>query len=126
MGLKIKVEKKQEGYYVVSPAGSIDSDTYIDFEKELKEILVPSTKALNLNMADVTYLSSIGFSIIFKAKEAIEKNGGTLAITCLQPNVKRIFDAVQAIPEALFATMEGADEYLDAYIAHIYEKNKDK
>jgi len=123
MDLKIKIEKKQEGYYIVSPVGSIDSDTYMEFEKQLKAIL-PSAKALNLNMEGVTYLSSIGFSVIFKAKEAIEKNGGSLAIASLQPNVKRIFDAVQAIPESLFASLETADEYLDAYIAHIYEKNK--
>lgn len=126
MGLNIKIEKKREGYFVISPVGSIDSDTYIELERQLKPILIPSTKALNFNMEGVSYLSSIGFGIIFKTREALEKNGGSLAITGLQPNVKRLFDAVKAIPESLFATMEEADDYLDAYIAHIYEKDKDK
>lgn len=126
MGLNIKIEKEREGYYTISPVGSIDSDTYMELEKQLKAILIPSTKAVNLNMEGVNYLSSIGFGIIFKTAEALKKNGGTLAITSLQPNVKRVFDAIKAIPESLFATMTEADEYLDAYIAHIYEKDKDK
>jgi len=126
MSLDIKVDKKQEGYYVISLAGSIDSDTYIELEKQLKPILVSSTKALNFNMEGVNYLSSIGFGVIFKTREALEKNGGSLAITGLQPNVKKLFDAVKAIPESLFATMEEADDYLDAYLAYVYGKDKDK
>ena len=126
MGLDIKIEKVRAGYYTVSPVGSIDSDTYMELEKQLKAILIPSTKAVNLNMEGVNYLSSIGFGIIFKTAEALKKNGGTLAITSLQPNVKRVFDAVKAIPESLFATMKEADEYLDTYIAHVYEKSEDK
>ena len=126
MGLDIKVEKKKEGYYVISLVGSIDSDTYTELERQLKPILVSSTKALNFNMEGVNYLSSIGFGVIFKTREALEKNGGSLAITGLQPNVKKLFDAVKAIPESLFATMEEADDYLDAYLAYVYGKDKDK
>ena len=119
MNLKIDVTKKQEGYYVVALSGCIDSDTYLELEKKLDSILQPSTTALILDMGGVVYISSIGFSVIFRAKQTIEKNGGSLAIANLQPNVKKIFDAVKAIPEPFFATLQQADEYLDAYIKTI-------
>jgi anti-anti-sigma factor len=124
MGLKVSVEKmkEKEGCVVVSPVGSIDSDTYAELEKALHPIMNPSTMAIVLNMGGVTYLSSIGFGVIFKAKQTVEKHGGTLVISNIQPNVKKIFDAVKAVPESLFATMQAADEYLDAYIANMHKK----
>jgi len=122
MPLKVDIEKKQEGYYVISPVGSIDSDTYMELDNKIAGILDKTTVAIMLNMAGVTYVSSVGFSIIFRTKQALEKNKGSLAIANLQPNVKKIFEAVKVIPETLFATMKDADQYLDTYIESI---NKD-
>lgn len=121
MDLKVSITKKQDGYYIVAINGSIDSDTYQEFESKLESILQPPTVALILDMAGVTYMSSIAFSVIFRAKAAIEKNGGSLAITNLQPNIKKIFDALKVIPESFFSTLKQADEYLDAYIKSIHQ-----
>jgi len=126
MGLKINIEKKEEGYYVVSLEGSIDSDTFVEFEKKIKSILNSSTTAIMLNMEGVTYISSIGFGVIFRTKQALEQNKGSLAIANIKPNVKRIFEAVKVIPELLFATLEAADEYLDKYIQWIDTEGKEK
>ncbi len=126
MALKVTIEKRQDGVLVVSLAGSIDSDTYAEFEKKVTAALGPSTRAVVFNMEGVTYVSSIGFGMIFKIKQALEKDGGTLAIANLQPDVKKIFDAVKVIPESLFATMEAADEYLDAFIARIHKKSTEE
>lgn len=121
MDLRVNITKKQEGYYIVAISGSIDSDTYQELESKLESILQPPTVALILDMVGVTYMSSIAFSVIFRAKAAIEKNGGSLAITNLQPNIKKIFDALKVIPESFFSTLKQADEYLDAYIKSIHQ-----
>jgi anti-anti-sigma factor len=89
-------------------------------------ILKPSTKGIVLNMAGLSYISSIGLAAIFRAKQSLEKNGGTLAIANLQPNVKRIFEAVKVVPESIFATLEEADDYLDQYIAFINSQKENK
>jgi anti-anti-sigma factor len=120
MDLKIKIEEKEGGNSLtVSLAGSLDTDTYIQFEKRMAEALNLSVKGVILNMEGLTYISSIGFAAIFRIKQALEKNGGTLAVANLEPNVKKIFDAIKVIPESIFATLQEADDYLDRYIAFI-------
>ncbi len=123
MGLKVTVEKRQAGVYVVYPAGSIDSDTYLELEKSVTPIIDSSPKAVIFNLEGVTYLSSMGFGIIYRTKQAVEKGGGAFVVTNPQPNVKKIFDAVKTFPESLFANMRQADRYLDAFIAKMHRKS---
>jgi anti-anti-sigma factor len=126
MGLKIEVKKSAENDPItVSLIGSLDTETYTEFENKINPILTPFTKGIMLNMEGLTYISSIGLASIFRAKQALEKNGSTLALANLQPNVKKIFDAVKVIPEHIFATLQEADDYLDKYIAFINsDRNK--
>ena len=69
MDLKIKIEEKEGGNSLtVSLAGSLDTDTYIQFEKRMAEALNLSVKGVILNMEGLTYISSIGFAAIFRIK----------------------------------------------------------
>jgi len=122
MGLKIVINKKDDGASVVSLIGSLDSDTYCEFGNKVKSMLESASQGIILDMKELSYISSLGFGAIFRLKQALEENKSTLALANLQPNVKKIFDAVKAIPEALFVTLESADNYLDAYLAHISKK----
>ena len=122
MGLKVVINKKDDGVSVVSLIGSLDSVTCRDFESKTKSISESASQGIILDMKELSYISSLGFGVIFRLKQALEKNKSTLALANLQPNVKKIFDAVKAIPEALFATIDSADEYLDAYVAYISKK----
>jgi len=126
MSLKINITEKQDGVFVITPVGSIDSDTYGELEKKVLSILKPTTTAVIFDMKELTYITSMGFSILFKTKVSLEKNGGTMAITNLQPQVKKIFDIVKVIPENLFATMDAADDYLDTFIANMHRKHTEK
>ena len=79
--LTVRVTKKKEkGVFSVKPVGSIDTETYTILEEKLKPILVPSTKALVFDMSGVEYVSSMGLSVIFKAKLKLTEQGATLAI----------------------------------------------
>ena len=122
MGLKVAIDKKDDGAFVVSLVGSLDSDTCREFENNMKSILESASQGIILDMKELSYISSLGFGAIFRLKQALEKNESTLALVNLQPSVKKIFDALKAIPEALFATIDGADKYLDAYVAYISKK----
>ncbi len=126
MALKIEIQRSEENSPVtVSLTGSLDTETYTEFENKIKPMLTPFTKGLILNMQGLTYISSIGLASIFRAKQALEKDGSTLALANLQPNVKKIFDAVKVIPEQIFATLQEADDYLDKYISFINsDRNK--
>ncbi|UCC95413.1 MAG: STAS domain-containing protein [Candidatus Omnitrophota bacterium] len=124
MPLKVTVTQKEPDVYIVALSGSLDSQTYPDLENALRPILKPSTKAVVFDMEHLVYISSLGLSVIFRTKEALEEKGGTLAITNIQPKIKEVFDAVKAIPSQIFASMQEADEYLDAFLDDIEEEEK--
>ncbi len=124
MELKITTRVKDDKTLVVSFAGWLDTETYVECEKELKRAFGTSVKAVIFDMTDLEYISSIGFATIFRAKKNMEEKGGKIVIANLRPNVKKIFEAVNVLSESLFATLEQADEYLDGYIKFVDEKAK--
>ncbi|RKY41961.1 MAG: anti-sigma factor antagonist [Candidatus Makaraimicrobium thalassicum] len=114
MVFKVDVKEQQEGIYIVKPEGRLDADTYISLEEKIKPLFAPSTKVLVFDMSELDYISSNGVGVIFQAKKAIEENKGTFIMTNLQPQIRKIFQIVKALPEKpVFENMEEVDRYLD-------------
>jgi anti-anti-sigma factor len=125
MSLEVSVNKKEEGIFRVTCFGSIDTATYQILDKELSPILVPETKVIIFNMEGVSYISSMGLGVIFKAKKILEENKGRLIMANLQPQVKSVFDIIKALPsQAIFTSMEEADAYLTAIQKREMEKGE--
>lgn len=113
MALTIKKEEKHPGVFVLHISGKIDSETYMDLEEVLEPILVSSTKAIVFDMANVSYISSMGLRTIFKARQVIEENGGMLIMVNLQPQIEKVLSILKAIPDMdIFENMAEADNYL--------------
>ena len=124
MALKINVDKAKEGVFVVSAAGSIDTETSAEMEKTLSPILAIA-KAIVLNMEGVDYISSMGISVIFNSKKAIEAKGGSFLMTNLQPQIKRTFEIINALPKmCVFGSLQEADAYLLTMQRKEIEKQK--
>lgn len=117
MALKITSKEKEAGVFVVSPAGSIDTENAPEFEQVLKKF--SQAKAIILDMNKVTYITSMGLSVIFKTKQLLEQRKSVLLITNLPARVQKVFELVKVIPEYVFATMEQADTYLDTFLANV-------
>jgi len=123
MALEIEVQKKEKGVFVVSLLGSLDSTTYIELEHELKPILTHSAKALMLNLAGLSYISSMGVSVILKAKRSIEEHGASFIMTNLQPQIKRVFEIINALPSVrVFESLQEADAYLNEIQKRVIEE----
>ena len=125
MVLKINIAKKQEGMFVVSPAGSIDSDTCADLDAKMKPIMNTSPRVLILNMEGVTYVSSLGIRSVLNAKSAVEKGSGVFMLTGLQPQIKKVFDIVKLLPAMnVFGSVEEADRYFGTIQQREIDKQK--
>lgn len=125
MPLKAGVEKRKNGIYVVSPEGSIDSETYADLERKLQPIVEASAKVIVFNMNMVEYISSMGISVILTTKKAMEKAGGTVIMVNVQPQIKKVFEIVKALPNFnVFASIDEADDYLMRLQQQEMEKRK--
>ncbi len=123
--LKVTVAKKSEGIFVVSPAGPVDSDTYIILQKKVDEILDTAPKAVVFDMHGVTYISSLGIKVFLRTRELVQRGGGMVLLMNLPPQIAKVFDIVKAIPaQNIFSGIEDMDRYLAVIQRKELEKGK--
>ena len=69
---------------------------------------------LVFDLDELDYLSSAGIRVILKTRGALKKNNGKITFMNLQPQIKKVFDIINALPSMqIFANIEELDEYLD-------------
>lgn len=114
MALKVDVKQKARGAYVVYPNGSLDTNTYTILEKKIDSLLKETPNLVVLDMVDLEYLSSAGVRVILKAREALKKSNGQLIFMNLQPQIRKVFDIISALPSMqIFRSVAELDDYLD-------------
>jgi anti-anti-sigma factor len=112
--LKVTIEQKAGGAYIIYPSGSLNSNTSPILEKRLDTILIDSPTLLVFDLDKLDYLSSAGIRIILKTRDALKKNNGKVTFMNLQPQIKKVFDIIGALPfMQIFASIEELDDYLD-------------
>lgn len=120
MTLNVTSEQKAQGIFVVTVAGSLDSNTYKVFEEKLAPLLGESTELVVFDLAYLTYLSSAGVRVFLKARKVLKNSGGQIKFLNLQPQIKRVFEIINAIPSMqIFESTEELDRYLDAQMKKV-------
>ena len=113
MSLEVRVTKERDSVYTLYLAGSLDTNTYRSLEKEVEPILEKKAKVVVFDMEGVTYISSMGISVILRTKRIVEGNSGTFITMNLKPQVKKVFDIIKALPvHNIFTGREELDRYL--------------
>ena len=113
MPLKVSVEDKGQGSYLVRPVGAIDANTFSTLGLEVEEILKKSPKTIIFDMADVNYVSSAGVGVVLLAEQDLKANNGKVLMVNLQPQIRKVFAIVKALPDQqIFKSIEEMDEYL--------------
>jgi anti-sigma B factor antagonist len=113
MEFDVILKQKGSDVYVVTPVGAIDSTTYVRLDKEIEAVLDSALKAIILDLSMVNYISSMGIGVIVKTRRALAHMGSQLLLINLQPQVKKVFDIIKALPMAvMFSSVEEADAYL--------------
>ena len=111
---KVTIEQKSKDAYIIYPSGSLNSNTFQIFEEKLDTILHDAPTLLVFDLDELDYLSSDGIRIILKTRDALKKNNGKITFMNLQPQIKKVFDIINALPSMqIFASIEELDEYLD-------------
>ncbi len=127
MAVTIKSYQKEFGVIVVEIGGSLDTTTYQELEKKLKVIMMTTIKALILDMKALDYISSMGVSVVLKARKAVESAGGSFMMVNLPHQIKTVFDIVKALPNmCLFESLQEADNYLAEMQRRAREENPDE
>jgi len=102
---------------VVYPIGRIDSENYLEFQRQIKPLHQEKTQKLILDMSRCDYVSSAGFRVFFDLRKDLNARQGELAFCNIQPQVLKVFHIVRALPnDCLVTSTEDALIYLDQYI----------
>jgi anti-sigma B factor antagonist len=118
MGLDIEINEGEKRVYTAIPKGAIDTNTYQLLESRLKEVCTKAN-ALIVDMSQVNYISSMGLSVIFRIKIALEERQATLALVNMQPPVKKVFETMNILSPQIFASLTEADDFLDKFLDRV-------
>lgn len=125
MSFSADVSLHKGGASRVALSGRLDSNTSPDLEQQLQDVLASPPGMVIFDMTDLEYISSAGLRVIFKTRKAVEGNGGETIMVNLQPQVKKVFDIIDALPDvAVFSSYEEMDEYLDVMQQREIDKQK--
>jgi anti-sigma B factor antagonist len=106
----MKVTPRQVGNtMVVELTGEIDTLDTEGMAEALAAITAARPRAVVLDFTGVTYIASMGLSLLLKLAQDVRKGGGKLVIAAVRPAVKTVLDTVHlgaAIP--IESTVEAA------------------
>lgn len=115
MALKVNTAVKRPGIFVVAPIGSIDAAGNAIFRERVSSVLAQNADVIIFDMEFADYINSMGIRELVKAKKALKQRGGKIIFTNLQPQIKKVFDILNALPSIkVFANVQELDRYLDA------------
>ena len=114
MSLNIEVYKSDNGKCRIELKGRLDSDTAGLLDSKLDAIDPSQFPVQSVDLAELEYISSAGLRSLFRAKKAAHAKGGHFLVVHPQPQVKKVFDVVKALPsEGIFSSQAEMDSYLD-------------
>jgi anti-anti-sigma factor len=115
MALKVNTAIKRPGIFVVAPIGSIDAAGNAIFRERVSSVLTQNADVIIFDMEFADYINSMGIRELVKAKKALKQRGGKILFTNLQPQIKKVFDILNALPSLkVFASIQELDRYLEA------------
>lgn len=115
MSLAIEIYKSDGGKCRIELIGRLDTNTAADFDSKVGTVETSEYPIQVVDLAQLDYVSSAGVRSLFKARKAAHDAGGQLLLVNPQPQVKKVFDIIKALPStSVFSSQEEMDRYLDA------------
>ena len=114
MTFKVTSTEKRPGVVTISTIGSIDAQSHTILDERVDAVLSAKPDVIIFDMEFLDYINSTGVRVLMKAKKEIQKTDGKVILIKLQPQIKKVFDIIKALPTMqVFASIEELDEYLD-------------
>ena len=86
--------KKTDTNTEVTIHGMIDSTTSDEFASSMEKVLLEKPTSITLDFADVDYISSAGFRVLFMIAKEMKKNEGTLCAINVSEEIKNLLTMV--------------------------------
>jgi len=115
MGLELSKKEIRKGAFQITLTGTLDTQTYDQFEKAASEIL-PRAIAIIVDLSGLTYVSSMGLRALARIRKSMKENNNSFILVNPQPHVKLVFDVTNIFSDSLLASLDQADELLDSFL----------
>jgi anti-anti-sigma factor len=106
------VEEAVGNATILATQGRVDSNTSKQLGERLAGLLEADARRIVIDLGQIIYISSAGFRILLIAARQAEARGASLALCCLSPEVRRLFDLGQF--SQLFPIFPSRDEAVSA------------
>ena len=123
MKLQTDVAKRAEGEFIVYLTGSLDSETYQDFEKRALEALPLKLSSVILDLRLLDYISSMGVRALVNVWRKIEERQGFLMMVNVPEPIQEVFRIIKMLPSTpMFTDVAEADRYFAEIQRQVKEK----
>lgn len=114
MPLTLRWTERSPQVFTLFLVGSLDSNTYRDMEEKVDFLIrEEGARTINLDMAGLDYISSMGVRVVLKTQKELKKKAGHLTMMNLQPQIRKVFAIINALPSLqIFSSIQELDEYL--------------
>ena len=109
----------------VSLAGSLNTATAPQLERELKSLLDSQTRGIVFDLAKLEFISSAGLRLFALARKRLHDRGGQVSFVRLQPQIQKVFEIIASLPGMrVFSDLEELDAYLAKRQEEVRQQNK--
>jgi len=125
MSLDIDISGHKENSKKVALTGRLDTNTSPKLEEQLNTFLNYSVNLLIFDMTNLDYISSAGLRVFIKTRKRMNEWAGRIMMVNLQPQVKKVFDIIKALPDTpVFTSFDEMDDYLDHIQQEVVSKKQ--
>jgi anti-sigma B factor antagonist len=119
MPLEIQIQKNiggpSAGAVTVKLAGSLDTATAPDLERQLAPVLAGTVKDVVFDLAQLKFISSAGLRVFSATRKTLKDRGGQVSFINLQPQIQEVFEIMKSLPGvSIFKDVTELDRYLAA------------
>jgi anti-anti-sigma factor len=101
------------GTVTVKLAGSLDTATAPELERQLSPTLGGEARDLVFDLAQLKFISSAGLRVFSAARKQVKARGGQTSFVNMQPQIQEVFAIMQSLPGvAVFENTAELDRYL--------------
>lgn len=127
MSFSFKTHQASPNRTVVYLDGRLDAQTYQEADRRFDDLLrnSPEMVTLVMDLGNLNYISSAGLRSIFRVRKTVTERNGMALLVNMQPQVRKVFDVVKAVPiNEVFASEAELEGYLDS-LQKRYREDKD-
>ncbi|WP_157828116.1 STAS domain-containing protein [Paraglaciecola sp. MB-3u-78] len=84
--------KKEQGVFVISPIGRLDTNTSPDAERLIVEAIDSGEKNVVMDYTSTEYISSAGLRVVLKTAKLLKPKGGVIVVCNGNEQITEVFE----------------------------------